>query len=127
MMLATTIKRLVLGAIVLFSIAVLSISNSSALAEGLDPSTFQPTIEDLHGLQVTDKVATIVVTSTGCTKKEDFVVVLSKSQPPAATFIRLVPDFCRAAPRMYLIKFALQEVGSTDFTVTNLMTPGPGL
>ena len=126
MILSTTINRLILGLIILFSTVVLSFANSSALAQGLDPDTFDAKIENLHGFQLTEKTATIVVTSTGCTEKQDFVVVLQQSQPAAATFIRLKPDFCRAAPSPYLIKFSLPEIGAQEFTVTNLITPAPG-
>ncbi|NEO66421.1 MAG: hypothetical protein F6J98_41010 [Moorea sp. SIO4G2] len=65
------------------------------------------------------------MTSTGCTKKEDFTTILEKSQPPIATFIRLEPDFCRAASRAYPIEFSLEEVGATEFKVANLFVPGP--
>ncbi|MCX4027223.1 hypothetical protein H0A36_08525 [Endozoicomonas sp. SM1973] len=86
---------------------------------------YQPAIEDLHGLQVTEKLASIVVTSTGCTKKEDFIVVSDKSVPPKVTFIRLKPDYCRAASRPYLIRFSLEEVGARKFSVVNPVIPSP--
>ena len=38
-------------------------------------------IETLHGLVLTETTATIKVTSTGCTKKEDFQLRLQKSEP----------------------------------------------
>ncbi|NEQ81681.1 MAG: hypothetical protein F6K26_15935 [Moorea sp. SIO2I5] len=50
---------------------------------------------------------------------------MEKSQPPIATFIRLTPDFCRAASRAYPIEFSLEEVGAKEFKVANLFVPGP--
>ncbi len=112
------LSRLALGlATLLFAaVAVFCATAPTALAE---------TIEPLHGIQITEKGVTIVVTSTGCTKKEDFTTILAKSQPPIVTFIRLKPDFCKAASRPYPIKFSLQEVGAKEFKVANLFVPSP--
>ncbi|WP_424099792.1 hypothetical protein [Moorena producens] len=112
------LSRLALGlATLLFAaVAVFCVTAPTALAE---------TIEPLHGIQVTQRYVTIFVTSTGCTQKEDFTTILEKSQPPSATFIRLKPDFCRAASRLVPIRFSLQEVGAKEFKVANLFVPGP--
>jgi len=120
-------KQNALGLVSLLSAAVLYVSTSTVSAGEIEDyvSRYQPTIEPLHGLEVTERSATIVVTSNGCTKKQDFIVVLDKSQPSTATFIRLIPDFCKAVSHPYPIKFSLQEVGATTFAVSNLFEPPP--
>jgi hypothetical protein len=67
----------------------------------------------------------ITVTSNGCTDKEDFTIALKESHPPIATFLRVQPDFCRAAPHSVDIAFSLKEVGAAEFTVDNPLAPGP--
>jgi len=57
-------------------------------------------VETLHGLRLTDNQVIITVTSNGCTDKEDFTIALKESQPPIVTFLRVQPDFCRAAPQV---------------------------
>jgi len=114
------LSRLALGLATLFFAAV-------AVFCATAPTALAATIEPLHGIQVTEGYVTILVTSTGCTKKEDFISILEKSQPPIATFIRLEPDFCRAASRPVPIRFTLEEVGAKEFTVANLFEPAPGL
>ncbi|MGK7903806.1 MAG: hypothetical protein AB4352_20860 [Hormoscilla sp.] len=111
-------KLALVGATLLFAAAaVLGVTAPTALAAE---------IETLHGLYVSESTVTIIVTSTGCTKKEDFIVVSDKSQPTTATFIRLVPDPCKAAPRPYRIQFSFEEVGAKDFKVANTFDPIPG-
>ena len=116
--LKNVLKRLALGLATLLLVAGLWV--------GTAPTALAAEIEPLHGLNLTEGYCTIVVTSTGCTKKEDFVSILQKSEPPVVTFIRLEPDFCRAASRPYLIKFSVEEIGAKEFTVSNLFTPAPG-
>ncbi|NEQ10616.1 MAG: hypothetical protein F6K37_33265 [Moorea sp. SIO4E2] len=89
------------------------------------PTALAATVEPLHGIHITEKGVTIVVTSNGCTQKEDFTTILAKSQPPIVTFIRLKPDFCKGVSRPYRIEFSLSEVGATEFKVANLFEPGP--
>ncbi len=113
-MLITKFKKLALALTTLLFIAGLWV-----------PTALAANIEPLHGIEVTEKYCMIIVTSTGCTKKEDFVPVLQKSQPPVVTFIRLKPDFCEATPRPYPIRFSLEEVGAKEFTVSNLIVPSP--
>ncbi|MDJ0717964.1 MAG: hypothetical protein QNJ54_27705 [Prochloraceae cyanobacterium] len=84
-------------------------------------------IETLHGLVLTETTATIKVTSTGCTAKEDFQLRLQKSEPPILTIIRVKPDLCLAAPHTIDIVFSLKEIGATNFTVANLFAPGSSL
>lgn len=91
----------------------------------LDSEKFDPQIEVLNGIQVTEQSVTIIVESNGCTQKEDFIAVLSKAEPPEVTFIRLQPDLCRAAPRPLPIKFTLEEIGAKMFTVANPLDPMP--
>ena len=81
--------------------------------------------ETLHGFVLTETTATITVTSTGCTDKKDFKVQLQKSSPPIATFIRVNPDLCEAAPHSVDIVFSLEEIGASCFKVGNLFEPGP--
>lgn len=82
-------------------------------------------VETLHGLMLTDNQVIITVTSNGCTDKDDFKIALKESHPPIATFIRVQPDFCRAAPHSVDIAFSLKEVGAAEFTVDNPFEPGP--
>ncbi len=84
-------------------------------------------VETLHGLVLTETTATITVTSTGCTAKEDFELRLQESEPPILTITRVKPDLCRAAPHSIDIVFSLKEIGSANFTVANLFAPGPSL
>ena len=123
-------SKLALGlATLLFAAAtVFCVTAPTALAGEIDDyiSGYQPVIETLHGLNVTENTVTILVTSTGCTKKEDFIVVSDKSQPTTATFIRLIPDFCKAASRPYPIKFSIEEVGAKEFKVANTFDPMSG-
>ncbi|MDJ0594889.1 MAG: hypothetical protein QNJ72_33750 [Pleurocapsa sp. MO_226.B13] len=84
-------------------------------------------IEPLHGLVLTETTATIKVTSTGCTKKEDFQLRLQKSEPPILSIIRVKPDLCKAAPHSIDVVFSLKEIGAANFTVANLFAPGPSL
>jgi len=121
-------KLALVGATLLFAAAaVFCVTAPTALADEIDDyiSRYKPVIETLHGLQVTENEVTIVVTSSGCTKKQDFIVVSDKSQPTTATFIRLIPDFCKAAPRPYPIKFSFEEVGAKEFKVANTFDPSP--
>lgn len=87
--------------------------------------TLKESKETLHGLYIDKETVTVTVTSTGCTKKEDFTIMLRKSRPPIITFIRLKPDLCRAAPHKINIQFPLKEVGATEFALANLFKPGP--
>ncbi|WP_202218755.1 hypothetical protein [Okeania sp. KiyG1] len=121
------LSRVALGLATLLFTVIFCVATPTASASEIDDyiSQYQPVIETLHGLQVTEKTVTILVTSTGCTKKEDFIAVLDKYQPPTATFIRLIPDFCRAASRAIPITFSLQEVGATEFKVANTVDPSP--
>ena len=89
------------------------------------PTFFAADIEPLHGVNMTETGLTILVTSTGCTKKEDFVSVLQKSQPPVVTFIRLKPDLCEAGSHPYTIQFSFEEIGAKEFRVSNLFVPAP--
>ena len=84
-------------------------------------------LEPLHGLSQTETFTTIAVTSTGCTKKEDFTTILEKSNPPIVSFIRLKPDPCRTGPFKMNIEFNVEEVGANKFEVANLFTPAPEL
>ena len=113
-MLITKFKKLALALISLLFVAGLWV-----------PTALAVDIEPLHGVNVTKEGCAIVVTSTGCTQKEDFIPILQKSQPPIVTFIRLKPDSCRAASRPYLIQFSLEEIGAKEFTISNLFEPGP--
>ncbi|MEM9541155.1 MAG: hypothetical protein AAGA60_16835 [Cyanobacteria bacterium P01_E01_bin.42] len=115
-MFGKTIQRLILGLTILFSLAVLSVANSPALAAEIEP---------LHGFYLTDGTATIMVTSNGCTQKEDFISILEKSEPPVVTFIRLKPDFCKAASTPYRISFSVEEIGAKVFKISNLVEPAP--
>ena len=121
------LSRVGLGLATLLFTVIFCVAAPTALASEIDDyiSQYQPVIETLHGLQVTEKTVTIIVTSTGCTKKQDFIAVLDKFQPPTATFIRLIPDFCRAASTPYPIKFSLSEVGAKEFKVANTVDPSP--
>ena len=110
------LKRLTLALTTLLFIAGLCATAPAATAAEIEP---------LHGVNLTEKYCTIVVTSTGCTKKEDFVALLKKSQPPIVTFVRLKPDYCKAAARPYPIKFSLSEIGAKEFDVSNLFVPSP--
>ncbi|NEN98722.1 MAG: hypothetical protein F6K50_25420 [Moorea sp. SIO3I7] len=112
------LSRLALGLATLpFAVvAVFCVTAPTALAE---------TVEPLHGINITEKGVTIVVTSNGCTQKEDFTTILAKSQPPIVTFIRLKPDLCKGVSRPYPITFSLSEVGAKEFKVANLFVPGP--
>ncbi|NEO92836.1 MAG: hypothetical protein F6K56_22370 [Moorea sp. SIO3G5] len=112
------LSRLALGlATLLFAaVAVFCVTAPTALAA---------TVEPLHGINITEKGVTILVTSNGCTQKEDFTTILAKSQPPIATFIRLKPDFCKGVSRPVTIQFSLSEVGATEFKVANLFVPSP--
>ncbi|NEP31784.1 MULTISPECIES: hypothetical protein [unclassified Moorena] len=105
-----------LGTLLFAAVAVFCVTAPTALAA---------TIEPLHGIQVTENTVMIVVTSTGCTNKEDFTTILEKSQPPTATFIRLKPDPCKTASHAYRISFSPEEVGATEFKVANLFEPMP--
>ncbi len=82
-------------------------------------------IETLHGIHMSERDVTIVVTSNGCTEKDHFVAVITKSEPPEVTFIRLTPDHCKAASRPYPIKFSMEEIGAKEFTVSNPFDPAP--
>ena len=117
MILNKKINRLVVAMLTFLSASLFFIVGGSA---------FAAEIENLHGFQLTENIATILVTSSGCTKKEDFIPVLEKTQPPLVTFIRLKPDLCRAASRVYPIKFSLEEIGVKEFKVVNKITPSPG-
>ncbi|WP_163831088.1 hypothetical protein [Spartinivicinus ruber] len=108
----------------LFALFLASATTAMEEVDNELTNQYKPAIETLHGLQVTEKAVTIVVTSTGCTQKDDFIVVLDKSMPPEATFIRLMPDYCRAASRNIPIQFSLKEVGAAEFTVGNRVKPG---
>jgi|GEM_PF-2793072 len=108
--------KLVLGLAALLFVAGLFVTAPAAQAAE---------IETLHGVSLTEKDCTIVVTSTGCTRKEDFVALLKKSDPPIVTFVRLKPDFCKAAARPYPIKFSFEEIGAKKFDVANLFVPSP--
>ena len=83
-------------------------------------------VETLHGLKLTDTQVIITVTSNGCTDKDDFKIELKESHPAIATFIRVQPDFCRAAAHSVDIAFSLKEVGAAEFKVDNPFEPGPG-
>jgi hypothetical protein len=110
-----------------FSLASLlfaSVFCATALAAENCNCRYDPAVETLHGLQVTREVAIVTVTSTGCTEKEDFIIILQGSQPPIVTFIRLRPDVCKVAPHNIDIPFSLKEVGATLFTVANPFKPG---
>ena len=113
-MLITKFKKLALALTTLLFVAGLWV-----------PTALAAEIEPLHGVSVTQRYCTIVVTSTGCTQKEDFIPILQKSQPPVVTFIRLKPDPCRAASRPVPIRFSLEEIGAEEFTVSNLFEPSP--
>ncbi len=91
------------------------------------PVPEEKSIETLHGLVLTETTVTIKVTSTGCTKKEDFQLRLQKSEPPILTIIRVKPDPCKAAPHSIDIVFSLKEIGAANFTVANPFAPGPSL
>ncbi len=117
LLLKKTFLRPILVLVTLLFTIVLYVVTPTALAAEIEP---------LHGINVTERSVMILVTSTGCTQKEDFIVVLEKSQPPTVTFIRLKPDLCRAAPRPMPIKFSPEEVGATTFTMRNLFEPAPG-
>ena len=121
------LSRLALGLATLLFTVIFCVAAPTALASEIDDyiSQYKPVIETLHGLYVDDGTVTIVVTSSGCTRKEDFIVVSDKSQPPTATFIRLIPDFCKAVSRPYSIKFSLEEVGAKEFKVANTFDPSP--
>ena len=108
--------KLVLGLAALLFVAGFFVTAPAAQAAEIEP---------LHGVNLTEKYCTIVVTSTGCTRKEDFVALLKKSDPPIVTFVRLKPDFCKAAARPYPIKFSLSEIGAKEFDVANLFVPSP--
>ncbi len=84
-------------------------------------------IETLHGLVLTETTATIKVTSTGCTAKEDFQLGLQESEPPILTITRVKPDPCKAAPHTIDIVFSLKEIGAANFTVANPFAPGSSL
>ena len=116
MILSKKINRLVVAVLTLISASLFFTASASAAAAEIEP---------LHGLEVTERYATIFVTSTGCTKKEDFIPVLQKTEPPIVTFIRLKPDYCKAASRPVPIRFSLEEVGAQTFNVNNIFTPGP--
>lgn len=122
-------SKLALGltTLLLAAAAIFSVTTTTTLADEIDDyiSRYQPAIETLHGLQVDERTVTIVVTSTGCTKKQDFIVVSDKSQPPTVTFSRLIPDYCKAAPSPYPIKFSLEEIGAKEFKVANTVDPMP--
>lgn len=116
------IKPTALLSALLFSTATLAVEES-VRANNL--TQYNPEIETLHGIQLTTNQATILVTSKGCTKKEDFIAVLNKSMPPQVTFIRLTPDHCRGASRLYSINFSLNEIGARTFSVVNTIEGGP--
>ena len=116
MILSKKINRLVAALLTLISASLFFTAGASASAAE---------IEALHGFQLTERGASILVTSTGCTSKEDFISVLQKTQPPVVTFIRLKPDLCRAAARSYAIQFSLEEIGAKEFQVNNIIVPGP--
>ena len=116
MILSKKINRLVAAVLTLISASLFFTASVSAAEAQIEP---------LHGLQVTDTYVTILVTSNGCTQKDDFISVLQKTEPPVVTFIRLKPDYCKAAPRLLPIQFALKEVGAQTFKVNNILTPGP--
>ncbi|NET66388.1 MAG: hypothetical protein F6K63_19150 [Moorea sp. SIO1G6] len=103
-----------LGTLLFAAVAVFCVTAPTALAA---------TVEPLHGIQITEKSVTIVVTSNGCTQKEDFTTILAKSQPPIVTFIRLKPDLCKGVSRPYPIQFSLSEVGAKEFKLANLFVP----
>lgn len=107
----------------LASLVFASVFCTTALAAGKE--NYSPAIEILHGLNITERSATVLVKSTGCTRKEDFITILQKSQPPIVTFIRLRPDPCKAAPRPMPISFSLEELGASLFTVANQFEPAP--
>lgn len=121
------LSRVALGLATLLFTVIFCVAAPTALASEIDDyiSQYQPVIETLHGLQVTEKTVTILVTSNGCTEKQDFIAVLDKSQPSTATFIRLKPDLCEATSQLYSIKFLLEEVGATEFKVANTVDPSP--
>jgi len=113
-MLITKFKRLALALTSLLFVAGLWV-----------PTALAADIEPLHGISLMERGCAIFVTTTGCTKKEDFVSVLQKSEPPVVTFIRLKPDLCEAFPRVYPIQFSFEEIGAKEFTVSNLFVPSP--
>ncbi|HAC64724.1 MAG TPA: hypothetical protein DCF68_14610 [Cyanothece sp. UBA12306] len=115
-MLTKTVKNLIVSLAIVFSVVFFCHAGSSTLAAEIEP---------LHAIQVTEKTVTIIVTSTGCTSKENFTSTLHKSEPPIVTFIRLKPDLCKAAPQPYPIRFGLEEVGAMNFQTTNVFSPGP--
>ena len=116
MIINKTINRLVVAVLTLISASLFFTASASAA---------EAEIEHLHGLEVTQRCATIFVTSNGCTQKEDFIPVLQKTEPPVVTFIRLKPDYCKAASRLVPIRFSLEEVGAQTFNINNILTPGP--
>ncbi len=82
-------------------------------------------LEMIHGYEQTEKSLTFIVTSTGCTKKEDFEVVTDKLSFPVVTLVRKVPDLCEASPRAYSVQFSLNEIGTKSFKVGNPSKAAP--
>ncbi len=89
------------------------------------PEKESHSVETLHGLTVTENKVIITVTSTGCTDESDFEIVVRESLPPLVSFVRIQADFCKMAPHSVDLSFSLKKIGTAEFKVENLFSPGP--
>ncbi len=114
-------KTLIMSVVVIACLLCpLSFADGNAKQEVL-----RPVLEPIHGIQLTKTNIAFTVSSTGCTAKKDFILVLIDD---SLALIRIRPDYCEARQHTVKISFGFSEViglKSPTFKTKNKFAPVP--
>ncbi|BDX04889.1 hypothetical protein [Planctobacterium marinum] len=109
-------------------LSILSLISSCAQGDSPTNTTSESSIhaqqiETIYGFEATKDAISFVVTSTGCTKSEDFTLQVSNSSPDdyTITLQRNKKDRCRAMPKLISIQKPLpvEVAADTGFKLNN--------
>lgn len=85
-------------------------------------------METIHGITFKEGLVVFRVTSTGCTKKDDFIFSSSgQNGIEELTLVRETPDTCKRMPHVIEISFTPEEMGletREKFRILNSIFPG---
>ncbi len=87
----------------------------------------------LHHYSLSPQAVTFTVTSTGCTREQDFDLLVERDPSDRdatlrVTVIRTKPDWCKSMPQPVTFTKTLprDHSSSAPVVVTNAVTPAPG-
>jgi len=111
--------------LVMFMTFVLTACGTTSSQEQVDqPVVNHGELADIYGYEVRKNTLWFRVKSTGCTRKQDFELVLEPvtNGDIQASLYRLKPDYCRAMPRIIGIEMSHTALSQQD---KNLVLQNP--